>query len=79
MLYNPIKRKDMKIMNSVILSKIADEHGVEAAQVKKDAETAIRMAAGNPTSLWMEIFGEGYVPTLNEFLEKVREKIQETA
>ncbi|MBO5396276.1 MAG: hypothetical protein J6A97_05270 [Clostridia bacterium] len=66
-------------MNSQILSKIADEHGVEAAQVKRDAETAIRIAADNPTPLWLELFGEGHIPTIDEFLEKVREKIQETA
>ncbi|MBQ6898891.1 MAG: hypothetical protein IJN70_07905 [Clostridia bacterium] len=69
----------MKIMDSAFFRKIADEYGVDASQVKRESEAAIRIAADNPTPLWLEMFGEGHIPTIDEFLEKVREKIQVTA
>lgn len=63
-------------MNRELLLKIAEKHGVNEEDVKREAEEAIRFAAEHPTALWAKLFGTEWVPELDEFLDKTKEIIR---
>lgn len=82
--YNPrlyniteIRKEDMimKIEKKRILKKVAEHFSISEDIAEREIKDAILTAKKNPTPLWKEMFGENSTPSVEEFCDKVRERV----
>lgn len=61
-----------------IIAEVAKKNGVTAEEVRREIESAIREAYKNKDtrSNWDKIFGNGVVPSPEEFLRTMAEKLK---
>lgn len=61
-----------------IIKQIAKENGVSVDEVRRDMEIAIKEGYHNPDTRqkWSEMFGEGVLPTPEEFICTISKEVK---
>lgn len=66
------------VKGKLLIKQIAEKNQVTVEEVRREMELAIKEAQKNPDTSrkWKELFGEGIVPSPEEFISIISEEVK---